>query len=237
MIRFEHFGFTYENSGLGVKDIDLTVQPGELIVLTGPSGCGKTTLTRCINSLIPDFYEGTITGCCTVCGMDVTRQETGDFSAKVGSVFQDPRSQFFTMQVRTELPFPGENLGLHRKTLQGNLQKTVSELSLQPLLDRSIFALSSGEKQKIATASVYAAGVEIYVLDEPSANLDWDGTEQLRQLLEKLKKQGNLFKSTKGDGHGLGLIRIDDIVKRSDGYISRNSEDGSFTTEILLPQL
>ena len=112
MIRFEHFGFTYENSGLGVKDIDLTVRPGELIVLTGPSGCGKTTLTRCINSLIPDFYEGTITGCCTVCGMDVTRQETGDFSAKVGSVFQDPRSQFFTMQVRTELPFPGapENL-------------------------------------------------------------------------------------------------------------------------------
>ena len=154
MIRFEHFGFTYENSGLGVKDIDLTVRPGELIVLTGPSGCGKTTLTRCINSLIPDFYEGTITGCCTVCGMDVTRQETGDFSAKVGSVFQDPRSQFFTMQVRTELPFPGENLGLPRKTLQGNLQKTVSELSLQPLLDRSIFALSSGEKQKIATASV-----------------------------------------------------------------------------------
>ena len=54
---------------------------------------------------------------------------------------------------------------------------------------------------------------------------------------KKLKKQGNLFKSTKGDGHGLGLIRIDDIVKRSDGYISRNSEEGAFTTEILLPQL
>ena len=54
---------------------------------------------------------------------------------------------------------------------------------------------------------------------------------------KKLKKQGNLFKSTKGEGHGLGLIRIDDIVKRSDGYISRNSEDGAFTTEILLPQL
>ncbi|MFR7899315.1 MAG: GHKL domain-containing protein [Ruminococcus sp.] len=54
---------------------------------------------------------------------------------------------------------------------------------------------------------------------------------------KKLKKLGNLFKSTKGDGHGLGLIRIDDIVKRSDGYISRNSEDGAFTTEILLPQL
>ena len=100
MIRFEQFGFTYENSGFGVKDIDLTVQSGELLVLTGPSGCGKSTLTRCINGLIPDFYEGTINGRCTVCGMDITQQETGDFSAKVGSVFQDPRSQFFTMQVR-----------------------------------------------------------------------------------------------------------------------------------------
>lgn len=233
MIRFEHFGFTYENSGLGVKDIDLTVRPGELIVLTGPSGCGKTTLTRCINSLIPDFYEGTITGCCTVCGMDVTRQETGDFSAKVGSVFQDPRSQFFTMQVRTELPFPGENLGLHRKTLQGNLQKAVSELSLQPLLDRSIFALSSGEKQKIATASVYAAGVEIYVLDEPSANLDWDGTEQLRQLLEKLKKQG---KTVVISEHKLYYLRFlaDRVVWMREGQICRIFSGAEFAA--LSPQ-
>lgn len=233
MIRFEHFGFTYENSGLGVKDIDLTVRPGELIVLTGPSGCGKTTLTRCINGLIPDFYEGTITGCCTVCGMDVTRQETGDFSAKVGSVFQDPRSQFFTMQVRTELPFPGENLGLPRKTLQGNLQKTVSELSLQPLLDRSIFALSSGEKQKIATASVYAAGVEIYVLDEPSANLDWDGTEQLRQLLEKLKKQG---KTVVISEHKLYYLRFlaDRVVWMREGQICRIFSGAEFAA--LSPQ-
>ena len=233
MIRFEQFGFTYENSGFGVKDIDLTVQSGELLVLTGPSGCGKTTLTRCINGLIPDFYEGTITGRCTVCGMDITQQETGDFSAKVGSVFQDPRSQFFTMQVRTELPFPSENLGLPRKTLQGDLQKTVSELSLQPLLDRSIFALSSGEKQKIATASVYAAGVEIYVLDEPSANLDRDGTEQLRQLLEKLKGQG---KTVVISEHKLYYLRdlADRVVWMRDGRIRRVFSGAEFAA--LSPQ-
>lgn len=233
MIRFEQFGFTYENSGFGVKDIDLTVQSGELLVLTGPSGCGKTTLTRCINGLIPDFYEGTITGRCTVCGMDITQQETGDFSAKIGSVFQDPRSQFFTMQVRTELPFPGENLGLPQKTLQSDLQKTVSELSLQPLLDRSIFALSSGEKQKIATASVYAAGVEIYVLDEPSANLDRDGTEQLRQLLEKLKGQG---KTVVISEHKLYYLRdlADRVVWMRDGRIRRVFSGAEFAA--LSPQ-
>ena len=208
MIRFEQFGFTYENSGFGVKDIDLTVQSGELLVLTGPSGCGKTTLTRCINGLIPDFYEGTITGRCTVCGMDIT-------------------------QVRTELPFPSENLGLPRKTLQGDLQKTVSELSLQPLLDRSIFALSSGEKQKIATASVYAAGVEIYVLDEPSANLDRDGTEQLRQLLEKLKGQG---KTVVISEHKLYYLRdlADRVVWMRDGRIRRVFSGAEFAA--LSPQ-
>lgn len=190
MIAFENFSFTYEGSSFGVRDINLQVQKGELVVLTGPSGCGKTTLTRCINGLVPDFYEGQIRGKCKVCGMDITEHETGDYAAKVGSVFQDPRSQFFTMKVRTELPFPGENLGLPQTVLQENLEKTISELSLEPLMEHSIFALSSGEKQKIATASVYAADVEIYVLDEPSANLDRDGTRQLRLLLEKLKAQG-----------------------------------------------
>ena len=122
------------------------------------------------------------------------------------------------MQVRTELPFPGENLGLPRKILQGNLQKTVSELSPEPLLNRSIFALSSGEKQKIATTSVYAAGVEIYVPDEPSANLDRDGTEQLRQLLEKLKGQGQTVVISE---HMLYYLRslADRVVWMQDGSI------------------
>lgn len=190
MIVFDNFSFHYEGSGFGVQNINLHVKEGELIVLTGPSGCGKTTLTRCINGLVPDFYEGVTGGSCKVCGMDITEHETGEFAAKVGSVFQDPRSQFFTMKVRTEIPFPGENLGLPQSVLQQNMAKTVSELSLESLLEHSIFDLSSGEKQKIAAASVYAADAQIYVLDEPSANLDSDGTEQLRRLLVQLKEQG-----------------------------------------------
>lgn len=220
MIRFDDFTFHYDGSSFGVQNIDLHVKEGELIVLTGPSGCGKTTLTRCINGLIPDFYEGEIRGHCRVCGMDIEKYETGDFAAKAGSVFQDPRSQFFTMKVRTELPFPGENLGLPREVLQHNLQKTVSDLALEPLLDHSIFALSSGEKQKIAAASVYAANVEIYVLDEPSANLDRDGTEQLRQLLVRLKAQGKTIVVSE---HKLYYLRklADRVVCMKEGKIKR----------------
>ena len=75
------FSFAYDSNTFGIHDIDLTIQEGEFIVLTGKSGCGKTTLTRCINGLIPDFFEGTITGSCRVCGMDISEHETGDYSS------------------------------------------------------------------------------------------------------------------------------------------------------------
>lgn len=190
-IIFDRFSFTYnESDDFGVHDISLTIQEGEFIVLTGPSGCGKTTLTRCINGLIPDFFEGKLSGICRVCGMDISEHETGDYSTCVGSVFQDPRSQFFTLHVKTELPFPSENLGIPTQEIQKRLSGTIKELHIEKLLQKSIFQLSSGEKQKVAVASVYTAGVNVYVLDEPSANLDWIGTEQLYQLLKQLKEQG-----------------------------------------------
>lgn len=190
-ILFDGFSFTYDESGtFGVHDINLTIREGEFIVLTGPSGCGKTTLTRCMNGLIPDFFEGKLSGSCRVCSMDISEHETGDFSAYVGSAFQDSRSQFFTLHVKTELPFPSENLGIPMGEIQRRLSETVKELHIERLLQKSIFQLSSGEKQKVAVASVYTAGVNVYVLDEPSANLDWIGTEQLKQLLKQLKEQG-----------------------------------------------
>src|SRR5699024_9713350 len=85
------FSFAYDSNTFGIHDIDLTIQEGEFIVLTGKSGCGKTTLTRCINGLIPDFFEGTITGSCRVCGMDISEHETGDYSSYVGSRSEERR--------------------------------------------------------------------------------------------------------------------------------------------------
>ena len=122
------FSFAYDSNTFGIHDIDLTIQEGEFIVLTGKSGCGKTTLTRCINGLIPDFFEGTITGSCRVCGMDISEHETGDYSSYVGSVFQDPRSQFFTLHVKTEIPFPSENLGTPSSVIQDRFRNTVKQL-------------------------------------------------------------------------------------------------------------
>ena len=190
--KFEHFNFTYSHrKEQSLRDINLTIRKGECIVLTGPSGCGKTTLTRCINGLIPSFFEGNISGECKICNMDISDHETGDYSPYVGSVFQDPRSQFFTLHAKTEIAFPGENLGIAKETLQTNYSRAVEELQIEHLLEKQLFSLSSGEKQSIAVASVYATDVQIYVLDEPSANLNFAGTKQLKKILEKLKAAGH----------------------------------------------
>ena len=88
VIEFSNFSFTYHNADSeSLTGIDLIIRKGEFILLTGHSGCGKTTLTRCINGLIPDFFEGDLSGECRVCGMDIAEHETGEFSPLVGSVF------------------------------------------------------------------------------------------------------------------------------------------------------
>ncbi|WP_122642129.1 ABC transporter ATP-binding protein [Luxibacter massiliensis] len=192
VIEFSNFSFRYHDAGReSLSKINLSVQKGEFILLTGHSGCGKTTLTRCINGLIPDFFEGDLSGSCRICNMNIKEHETGDFSSLVGSVFQDPRSQFFTLHVKTEIPFPSENLETPLEKMQTQYKKSVDALEIQDLLGKNIFDLSSGEKQKVAIASIYMVGVGIYVLDEPSANLDSVGTEQLRKVLKSLKEQGN----------------------------------------------
>ena len=192
VIEFSNFSFTYHNADSeSLTGIDFIIRKGEFILLTGHSGCGKTTLTRCINGLIPDFFEGDLSGKCRVCGMDIAEHETGEFSPLVGSVFQDPRSQFFTLHVKTEIPFPSENLGTPMDKMQEQYEKAVDVLQIQGLLGKSIFDLSSGEKQKVAIASIYMVGVGIYVLDEPSANLDMYSVEALKNLMRELKSEGH----------------------------------------------
>lgn len=193
MIELKQVTFQYENapeSVYSVRNIDLTIQNGECVVLCGQSGCGKTTITRLINGLIPHYYEGNLSGRVSVDGAEIKNQQLSKISQHVGSVFQNPRSQFFNVDTTAELAFGCENQGLPKEDVLSRIEEAANRFSLNGLLSRSIFELSGGEKQRIACASVYAVHPDIFVLDEPSSNLDPASVLQLKDVLLKLKAEG-----------------------------------------------
>lgn len=192
MIELKNVSFNYgeETKQKGILNIDLKILQGEFVVITGGSGCGKTTITRLINGLIPNYYDGKLSGNVIVEGKEVTKIPIYDTAKKVGSVFQNPRSQFFNVDTTSELAFAPENQGTPAEEIKRRIYNTVEDFKIHDLMDRSIFKLSGGEKQKIACASVSVAGTDIVVLDEPSSNLDADAIKDLKKVLERWKKDG-----------------------------------------------
>ena len=191
MITLNNVFFAYkgteENS---LRDVSLHIPRGQCVLLCGPSGCGKTTLTRLLNGLIPDFFDGDFTGEAEVKGINIAKADILQLSEVVGTVFQNPRTQFFNTDADSEIVFGLENRGLPTEQLASRLEQVTEDLGLRDLRGRSIFELSGGEKQKIAFASVYAAGPEVFVLDEPSSNLDYQSIKELKRLIQKIKTQG-----------------------------------------------
>ena len=190
MIELIRASFQYENSDRGVQDISLSVKSGECVVLTGLSGCGKTTVTRLVNGLAPSYYPGAFSGSVRIDGKDISGLSTWEIGRLVGSVFQDPKSQFFSSELAGEVAFPCENYGLSAREIRERTDAAIEALKLSHLKDRAVDILSSGEKQRAAIASVYAMKPKAFVCDEPTANLDAAGTRQLAQTLRQLKEQG-----------------------------------------------
>lgn len=191
MIELKNITFSYEGREQGgLRNINLTVKNGECILLCGRSGCGKTTITRLVNGLIPRFYAGELTGQVLIDGKDIADLTMYKIAEKVGSVFQNPRTQFFNTDSDSEIAFGLENQGMPTEELRQRVETTAADLEIQSLRNRSLHALSGGEKQKVAFASVYAMNPDIYLLDEPSSNLDMDAIQDLRKHLKLVKQQG-----------------------------------------------
>ena len=190
MIEFE-FEFQYAEAKLPIlRQVGGGIPAGRCVVLCGGSGCGKSTLLRCINGLIPQFYEGELKGFCRLNGQDTAGLRIGEIGELAASVFQDPRSQFFTVNSSNEVAFGLENHGLPQEKIRRRVDEAFRVFHLERLKDRNVYELSSGERQLISILSAWAMDTDIFLLDEPTANLDFAATQQLKDILLALKRQG-----------------------------------------------
>ena len=223
MIELRNINFRYAGGtdAGGLVNIDLIIPDGQVILLCGQSGCGKTTLTRLVNGLIPNYYEGELSGEVLLDGKNISRLPLYETAKYVGSVFQNPRTQFFTVDSTSELAFGCENQGLPEEEIIQRVKSTAEQFDMDNLLGKNIFSLSGGEKQKIACASVSASNPPIIVLDEPSSNLDMSATKDLRRMIQVWKQQGKTLIIAE---HRLYYLKelIDRVIYLKNGKIEKD---------------
>ena len=221
MISIDNVSFGYGEAQETLSQVSAAIAPGECVLLCGASGCGKTTVTKLINGLIPAFTPGCrMEGRVEVDGLDPGTTPMYELARKVGSVFQNPKSQFFNLDTDSELAFGLENEGRPPEEIRKRVSDTVDALHLQELQARNIFSLSGGQKQLLAFGSVYAMGPEIFVLDEPTANLDQDAIARLHDQIAGLKRQGRTVVIAE---HRLYFLTdlIDQALYLRDGVLER----------------
>lgn len=227
-IKLENVSYLYDSEiPGGVQEINFEVQPGECILLCGKSGCGKTTVTKLVNGLIPNFEEGQKQGIVFLNGNNVEELTMYQVSNIVASVFQNPKSQFFNIDPESEIVFTLENQGTSLEEVENRLKKTIAALELKPLMDKSMFEMSGGEKQRIAFACAYATNPDIIVLDEPTANLDIEATTQVANIIGKLKSLGKTILIAE---HRLNWLKplVDRVLIFQDGKLIEQYEAAAF---------
>lgn len=209
IISFKDFSFRYDSQAKPtIQNINLDIYPNEKILILGPSGSGKSTLGRCLNGLIPNVFDGEITGEAFVAGQNIKEASIKDLSEKVGTVLQDTSAQFVGLTVAEDVAFILENDNAPKDYLHREVDQWMDEMNIQELAQSSPHDLSGGQKQRVSMAGVLVSQPDILIFDEPLANLDPASGYKTMELIDELHN----------DHHSTVVIiehRLEDVLSQA----------------------
>ncbi|MGG3797921.1 ABC transporter ATP-binding protein [Metabacillus fastidiosus] len=203
-----------------LKGVDLQINKGEKLLILGPSGGGKSTLALTLNGIIPRSIEAEMTGTITVDSHSPSELNFREISERIGILFQDPETQFCMLTVEDEIIFGLENLRLSKSEIKVRMEQSLELVGISNYKKAQIKELSGGMKQKLGLACLLAMEPEVFILDEPTANLDPESTEEIFELFITLSKKLNktlIFIEHKLDSLLPYLERV--IVLGNDGSV------------------
>jgi len=184
------YAYKSDDGAWVLRDVNLTIDAGEYVLLCGASGSGKSTLCKTFNGLIPHFYPRTMQGEVRIAGCSTGTQSVLGLFVQVGMVFQNPEAQLFNSTVEREIAFGMESLGMQRKEMRNRIDRAAASTGLTPFLARNPHQLSGGEQQLTAIAAILALNPDIIILDEPYANLDPVHAIRIREMLKGIHRLG-----------------------------------------------
>ena len=192
MISFKNFSFKYNNVvDKTLKNIDITIDKGEKVLIVGPSGSGKSTLSHCINGLIPFSYSGEIEGELVIDNIKPYEESLSDVSKKVGTIMQDQDSQFIGLSVGEDVSFNFENDAIPIEEMKVKVVNALELVNMVDFINHSPYELSGGQKQRVSLAGVLGSDAEVLLFDEPLANLDPASGKEIMKLINDIHKKTN----------------------------------------------
>jgi energy-coupling factor transport system ATP-binding protein len=229
VLAFERVTYTYPGMRRpALRDVSLTVEPGEFVVLAGLSASGKSTLLRAASGLVPHFHGGVFGGRALVGGLDTREHAPAALAAVAGTLFQDPETQVVLGTVRHELAFPLENRGERPPAVARGVEEVALALGIEALLDRSTAELSGGELQRVALGAALAGRPRLVLLDEPTSQLDPVAGDELVWLLRRLNEEWGTAVMLSEHRLERCLGHADRVVALHDGAIACDATPRTF---------
>lgn len=216
-----------------IKDVNLSIEEGEFCSIIGNNGAGKTTLCNIIRGFVPKFYNGELEGTVKINNQDIVNKGLGDLALEIGFVFQNPFTQISGIRdtVFEEIAFGLENLGVAPDEIIERVSNVIEMLNLSKIQGKHPRQLSGGQRQKVSLASIIVMEPSILVIDEPTSQLDPQGTEEVFEVIKLMKENGKTVILVE---HKIDLIAeySDRIIVMENGRIAMDGKCKDVLTDL-----